>query len=90
MRHAANDFSLRWCQRDADVLAVLQGAMVPSGRKIIDGPKGYGPLARWRRWRTGKNGVGVEAPVRTERVAGLFTPTPFLPARRLALEPMGR
>jgi len=53
MRHAVTDFSIRWCKRDAVVLAVPQGAVVPSGRKIRGSPNGYGPLARLRRWRTG-------------------------------------
>lgn len=32
---------------------VLQVAIVPSGRKIIDSPEGYGQLARLRCWSAG-------------------------------------
>ena len=39
--------------RDAVVLIVLQGAVVPSGRKIIDSPEGYGPFSRLLRWAMG-------------------------------------
>jgi hypothetical protein len=59
VRPAARDFSIRWDNGDAVVLTVLQGAVVPSGRKITDSPEGYGPFSRLRRWDTAPVGAAT-------------------------------
>jgi hypothetical protein len=63
VRSAANDFSIRWYERDADVLPVLQGAFVPSGREIIaSAMQQLGVMAHFPDWCVARNGVGVHFP----------------------------